>query len=176
MGALGQRRQIVAGARDQQPGLRPLGQHLRPGVEQDMQPLLIDDPPDGVDQRLVVGHEAPAERVALLFRGERVWVDVDAIGDDVDLVERRAEVVVDLAGHKARTGDHPPGFVGQSPLQAIDPLGMAIIADISLAAAALGGVDRGDQRAMPGVLERDTDRRVQPIVGVDQVEPADLVP
>ena len=53
---------------------------------------------------------------------------------------------------------------------------MAIVADIALAAATLSGVDRGDERAAPGMLERDADRRVQPIVGVDQVEPADLVP
>ena len=80
------------------------------------------------------------------------------------------EQLGDLGAHRGRAGDHRVGPVGQPPLHRVH-LARERRRQPARVAARLGGVERGHERHVERVGQRD--RRVgdQPVVGVHDVRP-----
>ena len=87
----------------------------------------------------------PDVRRRLPEMSDEQLVDVDAVGDHVDLVPRELKRVDDLAPHELRAADDPGRLVREPPLDAVDG-GRLAGTDVPTAASPFGGVDGGHER------------------------------
>src|SRR5262249_9125737 len=68
----------------------------------------------------------------------------------------------------------PPCLVGEPPLDLVDPLGVGV-EEPPAPATSFSGVDSSHKRYAPGVFKRCSGASSQPVVGMNNIEAADLL-
>ena len=130
-----------------------------------MEALLVHEPADQQHELLVRGGE-PRAQPREVGHGLQI-ARVDAVRDDRHALG--AEHVAHLRGHVGRADDHPVGGAGHPPLGRVDDA-LRMLPHAARVAAVLRGVDGDEPRhpaGQPACRVRD-----QPVVRVDEVEPA----
>jgi hypothetical protein len=136
-----------------------------------MQPLLVHNPPDRKDKRLIIAHKATAELHALHIALKWGRAHNHTVWDDIDLVRWRIEGNMNLARHKVRTGDDTVRLAGQQAFQTVD-LKREIVRQMPLMPSAFGCVDRCQEGKVAQVLKGDACLRDEPVVCVDEIKAA----
>ena len=122
-------------------------------------------------EALLVLHAAPRDHERWTPPGHlagRPPRRVDAVGDQVRALGRELEAVDDLADHEPRVGEDGTGAVGEPGLDGVHRARLAR-RDAPAVLAALGRVERGDERGVVQRRQRVGGPRHLPVVGVDDV-------
>src|SRR5581483_5855051 len=116
------------------------GAHLRQGVNKNLRALPPHAPPDEHDDLLVRGRKLGAERGGLVRRELEIeLLCVDAVVDDVYLIRRDLQRVLDFALHKAGADDDAPRLADEIMLDMVN-IARNVGVD-AVVAPELGGMD-----------------------------------